>query len=147
MSMHESSQGRGGGLRGFRVSPMNAVFTLLFLVAGVLFWVYDSWVTGLVFFVAAVAQYAIALFARRGRGASDVWRASAFEPSDERDRAILTKASALVAYVVASGSMVAFLVAVLAFRSETVLVAYLAVQTIVINIFWGVTIWVMARHG
>ena len=76
-----------------------------------------------------------------------MWRASVFEPSDERDRAILTKASALVAYVVASGSMVAFLVAVLAFRSETVLVAYLAVQTIVINVFWGVTIWVTARRG
>lgn len=147
MSTHEPPEERRAGLRGLRVSPTNAVFTMLFLVASVLFWIYDSWITGMVFLVAGLAQYVIALFARRGKTASDVWRTSAFEPSDERDRAILTKASAIVAYVVASGSMVVFIVAILAFRSETVLVVYLAVQTMVINVFWGVTIWVMARRG
>lgn len=153
MSTHESPQNqsnpepRGKSRRSFRVSPMNTIFSMLFAVGGVVFWILDSWVTGLVFLVAACGQYGMALFARRGKNTSDLWRTSAFEPGDERDRAILTKASAIVAYVAGGGSMVAFLVVLLAFRSETVLVSYLALQTIAINLFWGLTIWVVARRG
>lgn len=135
------------GLSALRVSPTNAVFSLLFAVAGVLFWVYDTWLTGLVFLVAAVAQYGMALMARRGRGVSDLWRASAFEPGDERDRAILLRSAALVGYVVGVGSMVLFLVVLLLFQEQRVLLWYLAGQTIVVNAFWGAAILVMTRRG
>ncbi|WP_019157921.1 hypothetical protein [Brevibacterium senegalense] len=139
--------GRGAGLSALRVSPTNAVFSLLFAVAGVLFWVYDTWLTGLVFLVAAVAQYGMALMARRGRGVSDLWRASAFEPGDERDRAILLRSAALVGYVVGVGSMVLFLFVLLLFQEQRVLLWYLAGQTIVVNAFWGAAILVMTRRG
>ena len=139
--------GRGRTLGRLRVSLFNAVFTLLFAAGSVLFYVYDTWLTGTVFLVAAVVQYAAALLTRRGQSGSDVWRMSVFEPSDERDRAILRTASAFVAYVVAVGSMVVLLVALLFFRSESVLVVYLAFQAIAVNLLWGVSIWVVARRG
>lgn len=138
---------RRASLSALRVSPTNAVFSPLFAVAGVLFWVYDTWLTGLVFLVAAVAQYGMALMARRGRGVSDLWRASAFEPGDERDRAILLRSAALVGYVVGVGSMVLFLVVLLLFQEQRVLLWYLAGQTIVVNAFWGAAILVMTRRG
>ncbi|SMY12225.1 hypothetical protein [Brevibacterium jeotgali] len=147
MSTNERSGARGRALRRFRVSPINAVFTLLFLAGSVLFFLYDTWLTGTVFLVAAVCQYAFAVFTRRGRSGSDLWRMSVFEPSDERDRAVLRTASAFVAYVAATGSMVAFVAALLFFRSETVLVTYLALQAMAINLLWGVSIWVVARRS
>lgn len=138
---------RRAGLSALRVSPTNAVFSLLFAVAGVLFWIYDTWLTGLVFLVAAVAQYSMALVARRGRGVSYLWRASAFEPGDERDRAILQLSAALVGYVVGVGSMVLFVLVLLLVPEQRVLLWYLAGQTIVVNAFWGITILVMTRRG
>lgn len=146
-SANERPDGRGRTLERFRVSPINAVFTLLFLTGSVLFFVYDTWLTGTVFLVAAVCQYAFAVFTRRGRSGSDLWRTSVFEPSDERDRAILRTASAFVAYVAATGSMVAFVAALLFFRSEGVLVVYLALQAMAINLLWAVSIWVVARRS
>ncbi|SLM94234.1 hypothetical protein [Brevibacterium yomogidense] len=146
-SANHRSGGRGRPPERFRVSPINVVFTLLFLTGSVLFFVYDTWLTGTVFLVAAVCQYSFAVFTRRGRSGSDLWRMSVFEPSDERDRAILRKASAFVAYVVATGSMVVFLAALLFLRSEGVLVVYLAFQAMAVNLLWGVTIWVVARRS
>lgn len=146
-SANERPDGRGRTLERFRVSPINAVFTLLFLTGSVRFFVYDTWLTGTVFLVAAVCQYAFAVFTRRGRSGSDLWRMSVFEPSDERDRAILRTASAFVAYVAATGSMVAFVAALLFFRSEGVLVVYLALQAMAINLVWAVSIWVVARRS
>lgn len=146
-STNERSGGRGRTLERFRVSPINAVFTLLFLTGSVLFFLYDTWLTGTVFLVAAVCQYAFAVFTRRGRSGSDLWRMSVFEPSDERDRAILRTASAFVAYVAATGSMVVFVAALLFFRSEGVLVAYLALQAMAVNLLWAVSIWVVARRS
>lgn len=146
-SANDRARGRGRPVGRFRVSPINIVFTLLFLTGSVLFFIYDTWLTGTVFLVAAVCQYAFAVFTRRGRSGSDLWRMSVFEPSDERDRAILRTASAFVAYVVATGSMVAFLAALLFFRSEGVLVVYLALQAIAVNLLWGVSIWVVARRS
>lgn len=147
MSTDDRSGRRGRTLERFRVSPINGVFSLLFLTGGVLFFVYDSWLSGAVFLVAAVCQYAFAVFTRRGRSGSDLWRMSVFEPSDERDRAILRSASAFVAYVAATGSMVAFVAALLFLRSEGVLVAYLALQAIAVNLLWAVSIWVVARRS
>ena len=146
-STNGRSTARGRALERFRVSPINAVFTLLFLTGSVLFFLYDTWLTGTVFLVAAVCQYAFAVFTRRGRSGSDLWRMSVFEPSDERDRAILRTASAFVAYVAATGSMVAFVAALLFFRSEGVLVAYLALQAMAVNLLWAVSIWVVARRS
>ena len=123
------------------------MFSLLFAVAGVLFWTYDTWLTGLVFIVAALAQYGMALVVRRGRGVSDLWRASAFEPGDERDRAILQRSAALVGYVVGVGSMVLFVLVLLLFQEQGALLWYLAGQTIAVNAFWGATILVMTRRG
>lgn len=138
---------RSTGLSALRVSPLNAVFTLLFLAGSVLFWVYDTWLTGLVFLVAAIVQYGMALVARRGRGVSDIWRASVFEPGDERDRAILLRASALVGYAAGVGSMVLFLACLLLFREQEVLLVVLAAQAIVVNVLWGVTILVLTFRG
>ncbi|HJA39038.1 MAG TPA: hypothetical protein H9793_08630 [Candidatus Brevibacterium intestinigallinarum] len=143
----EGAGRRRAGLSALRVSPTNAVFSLLFAVAGVLFWTYDTWLTGLVFIVAALAQYGMALVVRRGRGVSDLWRASAFEPGDERDRAILQRSAALVGYVVGVGSMVLFVLVLLLFQEQRALLWYLAGQTIAVNAFWGATILVMTRRG
>lgn len=143
----EGAGRRRAGLSALRVSPTNAVFSLLFAVAGVLFWTYDTWLTGLVFIVAALAQYGMALVVRRGRGVSDLWRASAFEPGDERDRAILQRSAALVGYVVGVGSMVLFVLVLLLFQEQGALLWYLAGQTIAVNAFWGATIFVMTRRG
>ena len=143
----EGAGRRRAGLSALRVSPTNAVFSLLFAVAGVLFWTYDTWLTGLVFIVAALAQYGMALVVRRGRGVSDLWRASAFEPGDERDRAILQRSAALVGYVVGVGSMVLFVLVLLLFQEQGALLWYLAGQTIAVNAFWGATILVMTRRG
>ena len=149
---HEGADDRGAGRRraclsALRVSPTNAVSSLLFAVAGVLFWTYDTWLTGLVFIVAALAQYGMALVVRRSRGVSDLWRASAFEPGDERDRAILQRSAALVGYVVGVGRMVLFLLVLLLFQEQRALLWYLAGQTIAVNAFWGATILVMTRRG
>ena len=148
----EGADDRGAGRRraclsALRVSPTNAVFSLLFAVAGVLFWTYDTWLTGFVFIVAALAQYGMALVVRRSRGVSDLWRASAFEPGDERDRAILQRSAALVGYVVGVGSMVLFVLVLLRFQEQRALLWYLAGQTIAVNAFWGATILVMTRSG
>ena len=138
---------RSTGLSALRVSPFNAVFTLMFLAGSVLFWIYDTWLTGLVFLVAAAVQYGMALVARRGRGVSDIWRASAFEPGDERDRAILLRSSALVGYAAGIGSMVLFLACLLLFRDQEILLSVLADQAIVVNVLWGVSILVMTLRG
>lgn len=138
---------RSTRLSALRVSPLNAVFTLMFLAGSLLFWIYDTWLTGLVFLVAAAVQYGMALVARRGRGVSDIWRASAFEPGDERDRAILLRSSALVGYAAGIGSMVLFLACLLLLREQEVLLAVLAAQAIVVNLLWGVSILVMTLRG
>lgn len=130
-----------------RVSPLNVVFTLLFVAASVLFWIFDSWLTGLVFLVAAIVQYGMALLARRGGGMSDLWRAGAFEPGDERDRALLQRASAVVGYAAAAGSMVLFLGCLLLFREQQVLLVFLGVQVIVVNALWGITTLVLTLRG
>jgi hypothetical protein len=57
------------------------------------------------------------------------------------------RSAALVGYVVGVGSMVLFLVVLLLFQEQRVLLWYLAGQTIAVNAFWGATILVMTRRG
>lgn len=130
-----------------RVSGYNTTVAAIFIVLGIVLMLTTDWGLSLPLMAAGALQYLAALFVRASGLGGDVLRVTFFEPTDERDRLIRLRASAIVGDTVSFGSLVVFIVALVFAGEQSVLTLYLALQTIVVNLFWVLVIWIVARRS
>ncbi|WP_029088002.1 hypothetical protein [Brevibacterium album] len=143
---NESGTGRGRRvLSALRVSGYNAFTAALFIGAGIVLQVTTGWHLSILLIVIGALQYAAAVVIRAS-GSGDVLRIAFFEPTDERDRDIRRRATALVGDIAVIGSLIALLVVLIVSEQQSALSIYLAWQTFALSVTWIVLTWIIARR-
>ncbi|SFS13823.1 hypothetical protein SAMN04487783_1708 [Agrococcus baldri] len=130
----------------FGMSWWNVVMAAVTLIAGVIMAVLGRWVAAGIFLVVALAIAGSAVYARSGR-ASDLTRLNAAEYVDERDRAVGTRALAIVGVVALLLTMTVFVIGMVLLEPGSPMFVVLTGQVLALAVAWAIANVVALRRS